>query len=156
MSTPIEKQDGYITLKEASERFGYSADYIGQLIRKGKIEGKQVYANVVWMTTPEAMEAYLLKEKPDDDTPTPVATAPLLIDRLMERALPPRVLSLYRSALYALLILLAVFAIFLCYMLVDSFDAVLRKHAPAVEVHTYRPNTPEHRVGATHIPYVKK
>lgn len=156
MSTPIEKQDGYITLKEASERFGYSADYIGQLIRKGKIEGKQVYANVVWMTTPEAMEAYLLKEKREDDTPVAEVATPMLVDRLMERAFPERVLSLYRSALYVLLMLLAVFAIFLCYMLVDSFDTVLRKQPPAVEVHTYRPNTPEHRVGATHIPYVKK
>ena len=156
MSTPIEKQDGYITLKEASERFGYSADYIGQLIRKGKIEGKQVYANVVWMTTPEAMEAYLLKEKRDDDIPATEVVAPVLIDRLMERAFPERVLAVYRGALYVLLMLLAVFAIFLCYMLVDSFDAVLRKQTPAVEVHTYRPNTPEHRVGASHTPYAKE
>ena len=50
---------GYITLKQASERFGYSPDYIGQLIRKGKIEGKQVYANVAWVTTEEAMEEYI-------------------------------------------------------------------------------------------------
>ena len=63
MTVPEEKKAGYITLKEASERFGYSPDYIGQLIRKGKISGKQVYMNVAWMTTPEAMEEYLLKEK---------------------------------------------------------------------------------------------
>lgn len=58
MTIHEKQQEGYITLKEASERFGYAPDYIGQLIRKGKIEGKQVYANVAWMTTEEAMEAY--------------------------------------------------------------------------------------------------
>lgn len=63
MTSEVQKKAGFITLKEASERFGYSPDYIGQLIRKGKLEGKQVYANVAWMTTPEAMEEYLAKEK---------------------------------------------------------------------------------------------
>ena len=156
MSTPIEKQDGYITLKEAGERFGYSADYIGQLIRKGKIEGKQVYANVVWMTTPEAMEAYLLKEKRDNDTPAEPTEPAALIDRLMQRAFPERIIGLYRSALYALLLLLALFAIFLCYMLVDSFDTALRKQTQTTEVHTYQPSAPAHRVGAIHNSYEKR
>ena len=40
-----------ITLKEASKISGYSSDYIGQLVRSGKIPGKQVYYNVAWMTT---------------------------------------------------------------------------------------------------------
>lgn len=42
---------------------GYSADYIGQLIRSGKLEGKQVFSNVSWMTTEEAIRAYLEKDK---------------------------------------------------------------------------------------------
>lgn len=155
MATPIEKQDGYITLKEAGERFGYSADYIGQLIRKGKIEGKQVYANVVWMTTPEAMEAYMLKENRDalDKSETPPA---LLADRMMQRVFPERVMGLYRNVLYALLLLLGLFAIFLCYMLVDSFDTVLRKETQTNVVHTYQPGTPAHRVGATSNTHEKR
>jgi len=52
-----------ITLKEASEISGYSADYIGQLIRAGKITGKQVYTNITWMTTAEAVVAYKNKGK---------------------------------------------------------------------------------------------
>lgn len=51
--------DGMISLKEAASRFGYSADYIGQLIRRGKIDGVQVPTNIVWMTTVEAMERYV-------------------------------------------------------------------------------------------------
>jgi hypothetical protein len=49
----------YITLKEASELSGYSPDYIGQLIRRGKISGKQVYANVAWVTTKDDLLDYL-------------------------------------------------------------------------------------------------
>jgi hypothetical protein len=49
----------YITLKEAAQRSGYSADYIGQLIRSGKLSGKKVYTNVAWVTTQEELDAYL-------------------------------------------------------------------------------------------------
>ena len=49
----------YITLKEAGEISGYSPDYIGQLIRRGKLTGKQVYANVAWVTTKDALKDYL-------------------------------------------------------------------------------------------------
>lgn len=52
-----EKKD-LITLKEAAELSGYSSDYIGQLIRTGKIPGKQVYTNITWMTTAKAVTNY--------------------------------------------------------------------------------------------------
>jgi hypothetical protein len=55
----VEKDDKkLISLKEAAKLTGYSADYIGQLIRSGKIPGKQVYMNVAWMTTAEAILEY--------------------------------------------------------------------------------------------------
>ncbi len=47
-----------ISLKEAAKVTGYSADYIGQLIRAGKIPGKQVYSNISWVTTAEAVLDY--------------------------------------------------------------------------------------------------
>jgi hypothetical protein len=47
-----------ITLKEAAEMTGYTADYVGQLIRAGKIPGKAVYTNITWMTTAEAILEY--------------------------------------------------------------------------------------------------
>jgi predicted DNA-binding transcriptional regulator AlpA len=52
-----------ITLKEAAKISGYSPDYIGQLIRSGKIPGKQVYVNIAWMTTAEAVLAYKQQKK---------------------------------------------------------------------------------------------
>ncbi len=53
------QEKGYITLKEAAKISNYSPDYIGQLIRAGKIKGEQVYSNVAWVTTESEMQAYL-------------------------------------------------------------------------------------------------
>ncbi len=77
MTIHEQKKAGFITLKEASERFGYAPDYIGQLIRKGKIEGKQVYANLAWMTTAEAIEGYISSEK-GGARPVPAKASPPL------------------------------------------------------------------------------
>ncbi len=55
----IVPESKYITLKQAAEISGYSSDYIGQLIRQGKIDGKQIYFNVAWVTTEEEIHKYL-------------------------------------------------------------------------------------------------
>jgi len=49
----------HISLKEAAEISGYSPDYLGQLIRSGKLKGEQVYLNVAWMTTEDALRDYM-------------------------------------------------------------------------------------------------
>lgn len=54
------QEKGYITLKEAAELTGYTSDYVGQLIRAGKIQGEQVYCNTAWMTTQEEVRMYLV------------------------------------------------------------------------------------------------
>lgn len=59
----MAKDEKYITLKEAAEMSGYAPDYVGQLIRKGKLPGKQVYHAVAWMTTEVALREYLEKNK---------------------------------------------------------------------------------------------
>jgi len=58
-----------ISLKEAAKESGYSADYIGQLIRAGKIPGKQVYTNISWMTTAEAVLDYKNASKINQKSP---------------------------------------------------------------------------------------
>jgi len=55
---PTEK---LISLREAAKISGYSPDYIGQLIRSGKLPGQQVFSNVAWMTTEEAILNYMAK-----------------------------------------------------------------------------------------------
>lgn len=52
------KKPKYITLKEAAKISGYSPDYIGYLIREGKIPGKQIYHSVAWVTTKEEIVRY--------------------------------------------------------------------------------------------------
>lgn len=56
-------EEKWISLKEASKISGYSPDYIGELIRKGKIPGKQVICSVAWMTTKEAILDYRERQK---------------------------------------------------------------------------------------------
>lgn len=58
------KDKNDITLKEASELTGYSPDYLGQLIRQGKLPGKQVYSSVAWVTTEDAVRTYMAAAKP--------------------------------------------------------------------------------------------
>ena len=53
-----KESENYITLKEAAKMSGYAPDYIGQLIRKGKLPGKQVYCSVAWVTTEAAVKQY--------------------------------------------------------------------------------------------------
>lgn len=55
----MTENEKYISLKEAAEISGYSADYVGQLIRQGKLPGKQVFSHVSWMTTEDAVRAYI-------------------------------------------------------------------------------------------------
>ncbi len=50
---------GFITLREAADISGYAPDYIGQLIRGGKIEGEQVYSSVAWVTTEASLKTYM-------------------------------------------------------------------------------------------------
>lgn len=153
MTINEHKKDGYITLKEAGERFGYSADYIGQLIRKGKIDGKQVYANVAWMTTEEAMEEYLLREKNKDKeknkddqktTESLVAEAKMRNSRF-DRVVEPletvtshifleRMNTIYHRLLLSLLIILTLCAIFLLYMFSVSIDRSLKWRSPVTAV----------------------
>ena len=53
------EKKGYITLRKAAEISGYTPDYLGQLIRAGKLEAEQVYSAVAWVTTEESVRAYM-------------------------------------------------------------------------------------------------
>ena len=55
----MSKKGEFISLREAAAMSGYTPDYVGQLIRNGKLPGKQVFANVAWMTTEEAVRTYM-------------------------------------------------------------------------------------------------
>ena len=54
----LSKKQKLISLKEAAKLTGYAPDYIGSLIRKGRINGKKVYSGVCWMTTEKDLKEY--------------------------------------------------------------------------------------------------
>jgi hypothetical protein len=58
----MKQETKYISLKEAAEMSGYSSDYVGYLIRTGKISGKPAYTNIVWQTTAEEVLNYKNRE----------------------------------------------------------------------------------------------
>ena len=51
----------FISLKKAAKISGYTPDYLGYLIRKGKLKGERVARD--WFTTEEALKSYLLTKK---------------------------------------------------------------------------------------------
>ncbi len=105
--------DRFITLKEAGELSGYSSDYIGQLIRKGKLPGQQVYSNVAWVTTPEAVLEYMEGSK----RKTQRNSEDLLL-RILRGA--------YMCALWLVIVIGGMFSLFLFYMTSVSIDARLQ------------------------------
>jgi hypothetical protein len=53
------KNSKFITLREAAALFNYAPDYIGWLIRKGKIPGKKIYSREEWKVSREAILDYV-------------------------------------------------------------------------------------------------
>lgn len=104
----FDKSGEYITLKEASELSDYAPDYIGQLIRAGKIEGRQVYNNVAWVTTEAAIREYMQNKGKDLDD-----SGPTLTERLPE---------FLQYVMYGVIGLTGVLLISLVYILSVSID----------------------------------
>ncbi len=110
------KQDEYITLKEAAQLTGYTPDYIGQLIRAGKLEGKQVYSNVAWMTTREAFVAYQENKDKKSEEPS-------LFERWKKKLTSPDTLvEMYTWVAWVFVALLGCIVLFLAYVFAVSLD----------------------------------
>jgi hypothetical protein len=115
MSSMAEK-DEYISLKEAAEMTGYTPDYIGQLIRSGKISGKQVYLNVAWMTTREALIDYI-----ENKTRKPKETT--FVERAQSAILSPHTLvRIYTFVAWGISGLLVVAILGIGYIFAVSID----------------------------------
>jgi hypothetical protein len=122
------KEEGqYITLKEAAKISGYTPDYLGQLIRKGKLEGKQIYLNVAWVTTEKALVAYLENNK------VPARKAELGIGIrgkarrwVLEHSSGEEIIRLARKVIYVVLGMLLLLCLFLIYALLVNTLSVLK------------------------------
>lgn len=111
----IAQEKGYITLKEAAELSSYSADYVGQLIRSGKIQGEQVYSNVAWVTTEESVLAYMSSKNKANFVPDSGSNLGEVVENF----------GVY--ALYLVVAMLAVMLLLLFYILSVSIDAAIEK-----------------------------
>ena len=100
----------FLTLKEASELSNYSPDYIGQLIRAGKIDGKQIYSNVAWVTTESALRNYMEKKGKEGE---------LLANSAYE--LP----DLFRPLLYIVIGVAVLFLLMLVYVFSVTLDKAI-------------------------------
>ncbi len=116
-----------ISLKQAAEISGYSADYIGQLIRQGKLPGRQVYHNVAWTTSKEALQQYLAKNKKDVSSQL---KAPKSLPQKFNAFIQSKSAAmLCKIALITTAVMLAIFLLLLSYILATSIDYKLQQRA---------------------------
>lgn len=124
----MKKDDSpYISLKEAAALSGYSPDYVGQLIRQGKLAGKQIFSNVAWVTTEEALHEYMeRKEK--------MSANQAGGKRLRERFASPDALTrLVRPFLWVSIAGAGVLVLFLAFLVAVSIDQRLEEQSLATE-----------------------
>lgn len=128
----------YISLREASQISGYAPDYIGQLIRSGKLSGKQVYSNVAWVTTEAALRDYLKKQPraksagsskssygPSWNEGVEVGSEVPVTEELIDRTLP----KFLKGFLVGVVAVSICFAILLFYIFSVQIDARLKANA---------------------------
>ena len=120
-----KSKDKFITLKEAAEISGYAPDYIGQLIRGGKLEGKQVFSNVAWVTTEDAIQEYMEGSKKGSkakkDMPASFSFEGVLKSEVYRR--------IYKILLHTLIGIGILFALFLFYILSINLEDYLEERA---------------------------
>jgi len=61
MSKRFKSKSDLLTLAQAAERYGFRADYLRQLVLKGKLKAQRVGS--IWLTTPAHVEEYLARRK---------------------------------------------------------------------------------------------
>jgi hypothetical protein len=115
----MAKDKDFITLKEAAKISGYSADYLGQLIRSGKLPGKQVFSNVSWVTTEDAVVDYMKNGGRSSAVSGDDVTVPSL-QRILTNE--ESLLAVYRYATGILGALLIVVIFILFYVSIVTFD----------------------------------
>lgn len=103
---------------------GYTPDYVGQLIRSGKLPGKQVFANVAWMTTEDAIRDYMGKKRGtagSKDSP-----GGSFIETILREIESPR---LVKPLSIALIVMSVGFMLLLFYVFSTSLDQRLNQRA---------------------------
>lgn len=113
----------FINLKEAAALSGYVPDYVGQLIRDGKIIGKQVYSNTTWMTTEESVKNYLQKRQGAKDTTLFKGTIAEVICKFNNGTFPEyKLMRIFKAVLWFIIFLSIIFFFVLFYIFSVNFE----------------------------------
>lgn len=120
----MKKKDEYISLREAAAIAGYTPDYMGQLIRSGKLSGKQVFANVAWMTTEEAVRSYVGQKK--GKSVGKESVAPSMLAALQREIESPRIV---KRLSITLIVISVAFMLLVFYIFSTSLDQRLNQRA---------------------------
>ena len=119
----------YISLKEASQISGYAPDYLGQLIRQGKLPGKQVYSNVSWVTTEEAVRAYVEAKKNHAEFKGDTYREDEGLGDAAFINLQKRFQKLFRVFLWTVVVMAAAFVILLFYVFSVHIDSRINQRS---------------------------
>ena len=122
------KNDKHITLKEAAELSGYSPDYLGQLIRNGKLKGEQVFSNVAWMTTEKEVLSYV-KQKKKNNSHSAEPEVSNVFDQIIKQILAWDWGKIYTRILYVVIATMVLFIIFLFFIFSVNFEKKLEIRA---------------------------
>ncbi|HEY8553537.1 MAG TPA: helix-turn-helix domain-containing protein [Burkholderiales bacterium] len=57
-----KNKDDLLTLSQAAEAYGFSADYLRRLAEKGRLRARKLGRN--WLTTAQDMEAFIESREP--------------------------------------------------------------------------------------------
>lgn len=120
----MTKKSEFISLREAAAMSGYTPDYVGQLIRSGKLPGKQVFANVAWMTTEEAVREYVGQKRTKTGGREVVSSS--MLETIQREIESPR---LVKRLSIALIVLSVAFMLVLFYIFSSSLDQRLNQRA---------------------------
>ncbi len=120
-----------ISLKEASKLTGYAPDYIGQLIRSGKLRGEKVHFNVAWMTTEDAVREYFERAEPGGKGWSIVRQLRRTVYRLRSDAHPnnPLLARFAHLLLYIAIVVSVVILVVLFYVLAVNIDRRVNESA---------------------------
>ena len=120
----------YVNLKEAAAISGYASDYIGQLIRDGKIIGKQVYSNPAWVTTEEAIKNYLRKRRGNKSGNRIKGGVDEMIGQFHNGTLSEyKLIKIFRVGLWFIIFWLVIFFFVLFYIFSVNFEKIANQES---------------------------
>ena len=117
----------FITLKEAAGISGYSPDYIGQLIRQGKLPAKKTYSNIAWLTTKEGILEYMNKTDSKPGMASRLVNRSTQAGRFMKVHFDP--FRVYRFLTYLGMLTAGALFLVLFYVLSNAIDEKIERRA---------------------------